>query len=148
MVPGPPDPATTEWVPIWSPMSTGPAGPTGPTGPTGSTGPQGPIGNTGNTGATGPQGTPGENWFAGSGVPSGTLPTSIVGDWYLDTSTGDVYEKTSASAWTLRANIKGPQGNTGPQGIQGVQGPVGPGGENWWSGVGAPAGSLAGSVQG
>jgi hypothetical protein len=60
-----PDPATTEWVPIWNPQGVGPAGPTGPTGPTGNTGPQGPIGNTGpqgpqgvkgDTGATGPSG--------------------------------------------------------------------------------------------
>lgn len=78
--------------------------------------------NTGPVGPQGPQGTPGENWFAGTGAPAGTLATSIVGDWYLDTTTGDVYEKTGASTWTLRANIKGPQG---VQGIQGIQGPIG-----------------------
>jgi Collagen triple helix repeat (20 copies) len=126
-----PDPATTEWVPIWSPMSQGPVGPTGPTGPTGSTGPQGPQGIQGVQGPignTGPQGTPGENWFAGAGVPSGSLAGSIVGDWYLDTNTGDVYEKTAATTWTLRTNIKGPTGSTGPQGPQGIQGATGPSG--------------------
>lgn len=73
-MPGPPDPATTEWVPIWNPMSEGPAGPagaTGATGPagaagaTGPTGPQGPQGVPGATGPQGPQGIPGD----GSGPP-------------------------------------------------------------------------------
>jgi hypothetical protein len=130
----PPDPATTEWVPIWNPVGAGPTGATGPQGPQGIQGIQGPIGNTGpqgptgatgatgSTGATGPAGTPGENWFSGTGAPAGTLAGSVVGDWYLDSTTGDVYEKTGASAWTLRANIKGPQGI---QGIQGIQGPTG-----------------------
>ena len=44
----------------------------------------------------------------------------IVGDWYLNDSNGDIYEKTGASTYTLRDNL------TGPQGIQGTQGPVGP----------------------
>ena len=29
-----PDPATTNWVPIWNPLTEGPVGPAGPTGPT------------------------------------------------------------------------------------------------------------------
>jgi hypothetical protein len=33
---GPPDPATTEWVPIWNPTTEGPVGPAGPPGPAGS----------------------------------------------------------------------------------------------------------------
>lgn len=48
-----PDPATTEWVPIWNPLTQGPVGPPGPTGPTGATGAQGPIGNTGPQGPAG-----------------------------------------------------------------------------------------------
>lgn len=46
-----PDPATTDWVPIWNPMGAGPTGPAGPIGP------QGPIGPTGPQGPTGPAGT-------------------------------------------------------------------------------------------
>jgi hypothetical protein len=42
-----PDPATTEWVPIWHPTSEGPVGPAGPTGPTGPAGPEGPAGVAG-----------------------------------------------------------------------------------------------------
>jgi hypothetical protein len=94
---GPPDPATTNWVPQWTPNNvgaTGPQGPIGPTGPTGPSGPastvpgpagpQGPIGNTGPTGNTGAQGPKGD---------------------------------TGAT---------GPAGATGPQGIQGPTGPQGP----------------------
>jgi hypothetical protein len=57
-----PDPNTTDWVPIWNPLTEGPVGPpgpTGPTGPTGNTGSQGPQGPTGATGPQGPAGTPG-----------------------------------------------------------------------------------------
>jgi len=79
----------------------------------GLTGPPGPQGNAG---------TPGEQWFTGSGAPSGA--TGIVGDWYLDSATGDYYEKTGASTWTLRGNLKGPQGNTGNTGVQGPAGPT------------------------
>src|SRR5262245_43255065 len=70
---------------------TGPTGPAGPTGPTGATGSQGPAGATGPPGAQGPAGPAGtaEVWWAGAGAPSGA--TGAVGDWYLNTSNGDVY---------------------------------------------------------
>jgi hypothetical protein len=151
--PGPPGPEGPE----------GPEGPMGPVGPTGLTGPQGPIGLTGNTGPTGatgsqgPQGiqgvpgTPGatgatgaagEVWFSGSGAPAGGLAGSIVGDWYLDSATGDFYEKTGTSAWTLRGNLKGPTGatgSTGSTGAPGTPGMAGAPGSVWRSGAGAPA---------
>jgi len=69
----------------------------GPQGPAGAQGIQGPAGSTGATGPTGPAGTNGLNgvrgskWFSGAGVPSG-VAGSAVGDYYLDTGTGDVYE--------------------------------------------------------
>ena len=119
--------------------NTGSQGPPGNTGATGPEGPQGPIGPTGNTGATGNTGsqgtqgvpgTPGEKWFSGSGAPSGA--TGIIGDWYLDTANGDVYEKTGASTWTSRGNLKGA---TGSQGIQGPQGTAGTNGTNGAQGV-------------
>jgi len=131
---------------------TGPAGPQGPTGATGTTGPQGPAGSTGATGATGPTGstgaagTPGEKWFSGSGAPAGA--TGIVGDWYLDTANGDIYEKTGTSTWTSRGNLRGPTGATGSTGSTGAPGSTGatgaPGapGSVWRSGTGSPAGSL------
>jgi hypothetical protein len=119
----------------WTPLGNI-KGPQGNTGPAGNTGPQGPQGNTGaqgpqgNTGAQGANGAPGEKWFSGSGAPSGTLVGSIVGDWYLNSATGDVYEKTGSTSWTLQANIKGPQGNTGAAGTPG---------EVWYSASGAPS---------
>ena len=109
------------------PGATGATGSQGPTGATGNTGSQGPQGNPGtqgpqgiqgNTGNTGASGAPGALWRSGAGAPAGAL--GIVGDWYLNDSNGDVYEKTGASTYTLRDNL------TGPQGIQGTQGPVGP----------------------
>lgn len=99
----------------------------------------------------GPQGiagTPGEKWFSGAGAPAGALAGSIIGDWYLRTSNGDVYEKTGAAAWTVRANILGPQGIQGIQGNPGANGANGARGSLWFSGAGAPAGGLAGTVIG
>lgn len=86
----------------------GPAGPTGPQGPAGPQGPQGVQGDPGPAGAAGaqgaqgiqgpagvqgPQGTRGSQWFTGTGAP-GAIPGSAVGDKYLDTNTGDVYDLT------------------------------------------------------
>jgi hypothetical protein len=81
--------------------SQGPAGPAGPAGPTGQA----------------------EAWHTGAGTPLGTL--GAVGDLYLDTVTGNVYEKMAGSTWTVRVNIIGPVGPAGPQGIAGPQGPQG-----------------------
>ena len=53
----------------------------------------------------------GSIWHSGTGAPSGAL--GKVTDWYIDTDTGDIYEKTSVSTWTLRGNLKGPQGPAG-----------------------------------
>src|ERR1035437_437423 len=54
----------------------------------GAPGPQGPIG------LTGPMGGPGANgavWRTGTGVPSNGLGAD--GDYYLDNSTGNVYQR-------------------------------------------------------
>lgn len=89
---------------------TGPAGPAGPPGPTGPAGSQGPQGDTGPMGPQGPVGQV-EQWLGGTGAPAGTLGN--IGDWYLNQTNGDVYEKTAATVWTLRTNIKGPKGDPG-----------------------------------
>ena len=71
-------------------------------------------------------------WKYGAGVPASNL--GLVGDYYLDTATGNVYTKTNGTTWVLISNIMGPQGVAGPtgatgtQGIQGVAGPQGPAG--------------------
>ena len=69
-------------------------GPQGPAGSQGIQGIQGIQGNAGATGAAGTKGTDGKRgskWFSGAGTPSG-VGGSLAGDFYLDTSTGDVYE--------------------------------------------------------
>ena len=77
-----------------------------------------------------------EGWWSGSGVPPGT--TGNTGDWYIDTATGNFYEKTGTSTWTYRGTFTGPQGPTGPAGPTGSQGPTGPAGPTGGTG---PAGA-------
>lgn len=112
--------------------ATGPKGDTGNTGPQGPQGIQGPKGDTGATGATGPQGpqgpqgvagADGKTWHISTGTPAAGL--GVVGDMHLNTSTWDIREKTAASTWTVRGNIKGATGNTGATGATGPQGPKG-----------------------
>lgn len=74
-------------------------------------------------GDKGDTGTPGEKWFSQEGVPSNA--TGAVGDWSINSINGDVYEKTGATTWTLKTNMRGPIGPQGVQGIQGIQGPTG-----------------------
>ena len=50
----------------------------------------------------------GEAWFSGTSAP--TTGTGQVGDWYINSSTGDFYEKTGTTTWTLRGSLKGPIG--------------------------------------
>lgn len=59
---------------------------------------------TGPTGATGPAGS---TWYNGSGAPSNGSGSN--GDYYLDTSNGDVYQK-AAGSWAVVANIRGASG--------------------------------------
>lgn len=72
-----PNPATTEWVPLWSLTAegtTGPPGAGGPTGPQGAAGPTGPQGVAGVPGPTGPQGGGGDL----SGVAYQTRPNRFL----------------------------------------------------------------------
>jgi hypothetical protein len=116
------------------------------TGPQGIQGVQGVKGDQGDQGLPGAQGDPGTGgsvWHSGVGAPN-TGDFNIT-DWYLDTSSGDVYEKTGVSAWTLRDNITGPQGIQGAPGEQGDPGPAGADGADgsvWYSGAGAPSDAL------
>jgi len=104
----------------------GPKGDKGDKGDTGPIGPQGLKGDTGSQGIQGIQGIEGvaghdgRTWYSGTTVPATSL--GVVGDLHLNTSTWDIQEKTGASVWTVRGNIKGAVGATGAQGIQGIQG--------------------------
>ena len=64
-------------------------------------------------GPKGDPGDPGTKWFVQEGRPS--VATGIKGDLSLDSSTGDFYEKTNATTWTLRGNLRGPPGKQGKQ---------------------------------
>jgi len=98
----------------------GPAGPQGPQGETGATGPQGPKGDTGATGPVGPQGQEGVQgstgprgsmWYSGNSTPSSS--TGVAGDFYLNTATGDIYNRNGnemGNAWFLVGNLKGKTG--------------------------------------
>lgn len=84
-------PATGLGVEIRGPQ--GPEGPQGPRGEQGVKGDQGApgIGVKGDKGDTGDTGARGSRWFTGTGAP-GTLAGAQVGDMYLDTATGTVYQ--------------------------------------------------------
>jgi hypothetical protein len=62
-------------------------------------------------------------WRYGATAPSTALGN--VGDFYLNTATGDVHYKSATTTWTLTGNIKGPQGNAGATGLQGPAGAAG-----------------------
>ena len=62
-------------------------------------------------------------WSYGVGVPLNNAGN--IGDYYLDTATGNVYNKINGTTWVLITNIMGPVGPTGPAGIAGPQGPIG-----------------------
>lgn len=119
-------------------------------------------------GANGTNGAPGSVWYYGSGVPSGGL--GINGDYYLRTTTSDVYYK-SGGTWVIVANIRGATGNgieriektggTGAPGTtdtytiyytdggtttftvyNGANGTNGTNGATWYTGSGAPSAGL------
>ncbi len=93
----------------------------------------------GATGADGTQGPAGSKWFTGSVVPLTAL--GRVGDFYLNTSNGDQYEKTNESTWTLRSNLRGPPGPAGDgTSVTGPAGPAGPQGAPGPTGLPGPAG--------
>jgi len=54
---------------------------------------------------TGIDGTAGDVWHNGDGAPSSELGT--IGDMYLNNLNSDYYQKTAASTWTLRGDLKG-----------------------------------------
>ena len=48
------------------------------------------------------------------------------GQYWLDTETGDVYEKQEDGTWLMTASMMGPEGDPGPPGPPGPEGPEGP----------------------
>lgn len=98
----------------------------------------------------------GTMWYVGSASSDTAIKAEISGeerkpledDCYLNISTGDIYQyedKGSSLEWTLKGNIKGPQGNAGADGKNGTNGKDGVAGENgtdgatWTSGASVPS---------
>ena len=103
----------------------GDTGAEGPQGEKGETGAQGSKGDQGDQGPAGEDGTDGATWLFGAVAPTNQGKN---GDFYLDTATFDVYQKTSG-AWSKTGNIKGATGAQGPKGDKGDTGEQGPQGE-------------------
>jgi hypothetical protein len=61
-------------------------------------------------------------WFQGTAAPA--TGTGAIGDWFVNTSTFDIYEKTAATTWTSRGNIKGAAGAAGAKWLQGTTAPA------------------------
>jgi len=104
--------------PVGPTGTAGPAGPAGATGPagSGSTGPAGPQGPAGGAGAAGAAGANGATWWNGTtAFPS----VSSNGDFYLNLTNGDVYNRISGS-WMKVGNIRGATGATGATGPPGL----------------------------
>lgn len=105
---------------------------TGPAGATGATGAQGPAGNdgadgadgaTGAAGADGSDGADGATILTGAGAPSDGNGAN--GDLYINTSNGDLYEKSGGTWGSAIANLTGPAGADGADGADGATGATG-----------------------
>lgn len=108
----------------------------GEKGDKGDTGAQGPAGEQGETGPTGPQGEDGATWLFGSAAP---VSQGKDGDFYLDTATYDVYQKTSG-VWSKTGTIKGEPGEAGEKGEKGDKGDTGEQGPEGPQGATGPQG--------
>lgn len=88
-------------------------------------------------------------WYTGEGEPNADLGDE--GDLYLDTKTGDVYQKDSDGWGDSIMNITGPEGDQGnpgdtgdqgDKGDKGDQGPIGNSGSIWYANEGGPDADL------
>lgn len=82
----------------------GDRGERGEVGERGLRGPAGGEGRFGSAGRNGTDGAPGSRWYTGAGVPSPAL--GIDNDFYLDSVTGDYYEKVGG-VWVFQGNLGG-----------------------------------------
>jgi hypothetical protein len=96
------------------------------------------------SGEAGPAGADGKTLLNGSGAPSAGL--GINGDFYIDTTSDEIYGPKTAGAWGAATSIIGPTGVAGPTGATGnvgatgPTGPVGPVGETGPAGPVGPKG--------
>lgn len=124
------------------PGTPGASGASGPPGPPGSTGPIGPAGSPGPQGPQGVAGPNGTKWFSWTGPPAPNLGS--LSDYYLDLTSGDVWQKVSNEGgpeWALQGNLRGAKGDPGTQGPKGDAGPNGAPGLPGVAGPPGPAGA-------
>ena len=82
-------------------------------GPTGDKGPVGDKGEDGKDGVDGEDGKDGSSWLSGSSKPTNSLGKD--GDYYLNTSTNDLYFKENGE-WKFLSSINGEDGEDGSDG--------------------------------
>ncbi len=117
--------------------NTGAQGVIGLTGDAGATGSQGIQGLIGLAGAQGAQGQPGTNGLNGKSLLNGTTnpdqTTGAEGDFYINTSTNEIYGPKTSTGWGTAISLigaQGIQGQAGTNGLQGIQGLTGLIGQN------------------
>ena len=71
-------------------------------------------------GATGAEG--GNKWYVGSTDPQQNNPAGNQGDFYLNTTSYDLFRAGEDGNWSKVGNIRGGQGDTGAEGPQGPKG--------------------------
>ena len=76
----------------------------------------------------------------GAGAP--TSGDGVIGDFYIDTSTYDIYGPKTVSGWGSATSLVGPTGPTGPTGSTGLTGSTGP------TGPTGPTGAQGDSITG
>ena len=86
-------------------------------------------------GDTGERGDRGTTWLSGNVAPDVSIGLS--NDYYLNTTTYDVYSKATG-AWELILNLKGAKGDQGEIGATGAKGDQGERGNTIFSGVLTP----------
>lgn len=96
-------------------------------------GPQGPQGVPGINGTNGTNGTNGKTILNGTVNP--TAGNGVDGDFYLNTTTKQIFGPKTSGAWGSGTSLIGPQGNTGSQGPQGATGSQGIPGTNGSNGL-------------
>ena len=91
-----------------------------PQGQPGAKGDPGPAGERGLQGPRGYAGQDGSQWLFGTNPP--TTGQGVENDWYICTSTWEVYHRT-AVAWVLQGIIKGTDGAPGSKWLFGAVNP-------------------------
>ena len=94
----------------------------------------GTNGTNGTNGHDGAPGANGANWVVGAGVPVAAIGAD--GDMYLDTNTGNVYQKEDGAWGNPVMSIMGIQGVAGANGTNGTNGTNGVDGSVWYTGSG------------